>query len=358
MDYQTIPYDLLYNFCHQAFKQMGFTDEEATIITDVLIRSDLYGIESHGVQRLIRYDTDIRRGLIHPHGDIKVVFETPISAVIDGQEGMGQLIAHKCMSLAITKAQANGIGMVTTRNSNHYGIAGFYAQMACDQGLLGMSFTNSSPLLVPTYARKAALGSNPVALAMPAEPYPFLFDASTTVITRGKVEVYNKNKEPLYPGWAVDERGVPTTDAQVALNALNRKEGGILPIGGSEEATGSHKGYGFAMISEICSAIFSLGTTSNHTYQGQFGGICHGFMAMDLNLFGDAAAITQHLSDFLEELRSLPKADGADRIYSHGEKEVFAMQQMKQNGIPVNQSTLAELIAIGQQLGVTAPLGV
>ena len=182
----------------------------------------------------------------------EIVFQTPVSAVIDGHAGMGQLIGHRAMTLAIEKAQAAGIGMVSVRNSNHYGIAGYYARMACERGLIGMSCTNSAAIMVPTFGRKAMLGSDPIAVAVPADPYAFIFDASTTVVTRGKLEMYNKEGRPLPEGWAVGGDGRPSTDAADVLACITAKQGGgILPLGGSTEKTGSHKGYGNAMICEI-----------------------------------------------------------------------------------------------------------
>ena len=179
--------------------------------------------------------------------------------VIDGHNGTGQLLGHYAMSLAIEKAKKSGIGIVTVRNSNHYGIAGYYAKMACKEGLMGFSCTNSEAIMVPTYSRMAMIGSNPIAVAFPAEPYDFLFDASTTVVTRGKVEVYNKKGAPLPEGWTVDANGNVGTDAaDILANIEQKKGGGILPLGGSTELLGGHKGYGYGMLAEIFSSIIGL----------------------------------------------------------------------------------------------------
>ena len=183
--------------------------------------------------------------------------------------------------------------MVTVRESNHFGIAGYYAKMACDQGLLGMACTNSEAIMVPTFGRKAMLGSNPIAVAMPADPYPFFFDCSTTVVTRGKLEMYNKMNKPLPNGWALDENGQESSEAsRVLSNIVGKKGGGIMPLGGSEELTGSHKGYGYGMLCELFSSILSLGVTSDRccTFQDKTG-ICHGFIAVDPAVFGDAHLI-------------------------------------------------------------------
>lgn len=181
MGYVKWSHETLNHFCGDVFKAFGFTEEESNQIKDVLLTADLYGIESHGMQRMVRYHKGIEKGTIHPQAKPEIVFETPISAVIDGHNGMGQLISVYAMKKAIEKAKKTGVGIVTVRESNHFGIAGYYAKMACDEGLLGMACTNSEAIMVPTFGKKAMLGSNPIAVAMPADPYPFFFDCSTTV---------------------------------------------------------------------------------------------------------------------------------------------------------------------------------
>lgn len=330
----------------EVFQKFGFTEKEARIITDVLLLSDIYGIESHGVQRLVRYYKGIQSGMIKIHAKPEIVHETPVSAVIDGHEGMGQLIGHFAMETAIKKAKTTGVGMVSVRESNHYGIAGYYAKMAADQGLIGISSTNSEAIVVPTFGKKAMLGTNPIAISMPADPYPFFFDAATSVVTRGKFEMYRKAEKPVPDCWGVDENGLPCTDANRVLTNISKKAGGgILPNGGSEELTGSHKGYGWAMVSEIMTSILSCGMTSNYNMQNNHGGTCHAFIAIDPAIFGDPQEIKDHLSTFLKELRESPKADGKERIYTHGEKEVFASADRRKNGIDVDVKTIEEMKA-------------
>ncbi len=352
-NYLNYSYEQLKKFCNDCFMKFGFTEEESNIITDVLLLSDLYGIESHGMQRLARYHKGIEKGLIKVNAKPEVVFETPVSAVIEGHDGMGQLISHKAMNIAIEKAKKSGMAVVTVRNSNHFGIAGYYAKMACDAGLIGLAFTNSEAIMVPTFGRLAMLGSNPIALAMPAEPYDFFFDASTTVVTRGKLEIYNKLGKPLPEGWALNAQGKGSTDAKdVLANIVAKNGGGIMPLGGATEQSGSHKGYGYGMFCEIFTSILSMGMTSNHTHTNGKGGTCHGFIAIDPNIFGDAAAIKEHLSTFLKELRESPKSEGADRIYTHGEKEIFAKADRLKNGINVNINTVAEMFDMCKYVGL------
>ncbi|MCR4718269.1 MAG: Ldh family oxidoreductase [Firmicutes bacterium] len=346
-------YEQLKKFCTDAFLKFGFTDEESRIIVDVLLTSDLYGIESHGMQRLVRYHKGIEKGLIKIDAKPEIVFDTPVSAVIEGHDGMGQLLGYKAMNIAIEKAKKTGMAVVTVRNSNHYGIAGYYAKMACREGLIGMSMTNSEAIMVPTFGKKAMLGSNPIAIAMPAEPYDFFFDASTTVVTRGKLEIYNKLGKPLPEGWALDKNGKGTTDAgDVLKNIVAKAGGGIMPLGGETEQSGSHKGYGYGMFCEIFTSILSMGLTSNHTHIGGKGGTCHGFIAINPAVFGDSEAIKEHLSTLLKELRESPKAEGQERIYTHGEKEVFAYEDRMKNGIDVNIGTLAEMVDLCKYLNM------
>lgn len=353
MAYQYWKYETLDRLCMDAFTAFGFTKDEAKIIRDVLLTADLYGIESHGMQRMVRYHKCIEKGMIHVDAKPEIFFETPVSAVVDGHDGMGQLIGHYAMELAIRKAKENGVGIVSARNSNHYGIAGYYAEMACREGLMGFSCTNSEAIMVPTFGRKAMIGSNPIACAFPAEPYDFFFDASTTVVTRGKLEIYNKLEEPLPEGWALDRNGHPSENApDVLANIVSKAGGGIMPLGGNTEKLGSHKGYGYGLICEIFSSILSMGATSNYCMTGGRGNICHGFMAINPEFFGDADAIKEHFSTYLQELRNSPKAEGQERIYTHGEKKVAAVADRMANGIPVNDNTMAEILDLCGYLGL------
>ena len=356
MAYVTWNLETLERFCADVFETFGFSDDDSKRISDVLLTADLYGIESHGMQRMVRYHKGLEKGQIHLDAKPEVVFETPVSAVIDGHSGMGQLIGMFAMEKAIEKAKASGVGIVSVRESNHYGIAGYYAEMASKQGLIGFSCTNSEAIMVPTFSRQAMIGSNPIAVAVPADPYPFLYDASTTVVTRGKLEMYNKMGKPLPQGWALDENGQPSDEApRVLSNIVNKNGGGIMPLGGSTEQLGSHKGYGYGMIVELFSSILSLGVTSNNccTFEDRTG-ICHGFAAIDPAAFGDAALIKSHFSEYLESLRTSPLAEGAERIYTHGEKEVIAEANRRENGIPVNDGTMVELFDLCSYLGLDA----
>ncbi len=353
MQYHHVEYSALHKFCVKAFQGYGFNEEEATQITDVLLAADLSGIESHGVQRMIRYHKEITGGLVKLDAVPEVVFETPLSAVIEGNDAMGQTLGVKAMQMAIDKAKKSGFGMVTVRNSNHYGIAGYYTKMAAEQGLIGMSMTNTEAIMVPTFGRQAMLGTNPIAFAMPASPTIYSFDAATTVVPRGKLEVYVKRGNGLPLGWALDENGNDSDDAdRVLKNIIGKTGGGILPLGGSGELNSGYKGYGFGMLCEIATAILSGGATSNYIYKtpGR-ANICQCFIALDYGMFGDKAQIEANLSKFLQEIRDSDKAEGQDRIYIHGEKEAESYVKVMENGVYLNDKTYAEMQMIAEYTG-------
>ena len=350
MQYYRLPYEEVVNFCEHVFAGYGFTQEQAKQITEVLLDADLSGIESHGIQRLIRYHKEITGGLVDVHAIPQIVKETPISATIEGNDAMGQLLGVQAMDLAIEKAKKTGVGMVAVRNSNHYGIAGYYTKRAAENGLIGICMTNTEAIMVPTFGRQAMLGTNPIAFSMPASPVPFTFDAATTVVPRGKLEVYAKRDGVIRDGWALDENGHPSTDAtRVLNNIIGKTGGGILPLGGAGEETSGYKGYGFAMLCEICTAILSGGTTSNYIYKtpGK-ANICHFFMAVDYSVFGEKEDLETALSKYMQELRDSNKAEGQDRIYIHGEKEFESKQNVVNSGVSVNAKTYAEMQMIAE----------
>ena len=354
MNYNQISHDKTIEFCKEVFSTYGFNEKEAAEITDVLLCADLFGIESHGIQRLIRYHSEIGVGFVDVNAKPEIVHQTGVSAVIDAHKAMGQIVSIEAMNLAIEKAKNTGIGIVTVRNSNHYGIAGYYTRMAADADLMGICMTNTEAICVPTFGKQAMLGTNPIALSMPADPLNFTFDAATTVVPRGKLEVYHKNGKELPASWTVDEFGKPTQDSgRVLKNIINKIGGGISPLGGSGEDNSGHKGYGLALIVDLFSGIFSGGMTSNHinVKPGQVD-ICHFFAAIDYNIFGDKKTIKDNFSKFLQELRDSNKADGEDRIFIHGEKEAESKASKKSATIPVNDKTWQEMQDIAKERGV------
>ena len=343
----------LRRYCEAVFRAYGFSEAEAAGISDVILTADLYGIESHGVQRLHRYADALDDGFADPKATIETVFETPSSAVLDADRTMGQVAARYAMELAIRKAKETGFGAVTVRRSNHFGIAGYWSSMAAAEDLLGISMTSTEAIAIPTNGKKAILGTSPIAVCMPADPVPFWFDAATTVVTRGKLEVYQKLGKPLPEGWAADADGKSCRDAGTVIrNICNKAGGGIFPLGGESELTGSHKGYGLGVLVELLTSVFSGGTLSPHVVRSGNADTNFTVMALDYGMFGDKARIREQMSQMLRELRESPLADGCERIYTHGEKELESRERLLATGIPVQERTLAELKLIAERLSI------
>lgn len=343
----------LRRFMERAYRAEGFSDDEAAQIADVLMQADLFGIESHGAQRMMYYHRNIASGSVAIGAQPEVLRETPVSALMDGHFAMGQLTARRAMTLAIEKAKESGIGMVAVRNSSHYGIAGYYTLMAEREGLAAFSMTNTGPIMTPTFGREMMLGTNPLAFCMPADPVPFWFDASTTVVTLGKVEVYAKRGRPMPEGWTIDTDGLPCTDAQrMNRSILAGEPGGVLPLGGEGETHGGHKGYGLALMVEALTGVLAQGLLAPEMCGAHGDHTSHFFLAFDPGLFGDAQAIRAQMSRYLAMLRASAPAPGQARIYTHGEKAFEAQARRLREGIPVEANTLRELDEIAAGLGI------
>ena len=327
MGYTNLDVNATRKYCEDIFKSIGYSEQESADIVDVLITADLFGIESHGIQRLIRYHLAIEEGSILTDVKPEIIFQSPISVVFDAPKSMGQIVAKKGMNMAIDMAKKHGIGAVCVRGSNHYGIAGYYTLMAAEQDMLGISMTNTEAIAIPTYGKKAMLGTSPIAVCMPADPVNFWYDAATTVITRGKLEVYRKKELPLPQGWVADENGMDCDDAD-------------------------RKGYGLGIIVELFTSIFAGGTTSPHVRNSGNADTSFCLWAIDYGIFGNKTEIKNRMSTLLRELRESPKADGKDRIYTHGEIEIESRKEKLESGIPVNEKTLEELKMIGKKSGL------
>lgn len=340
-------------FMERAYEKEGFAPEDARRIADVLMQADLFGIESHGAQRMMYYHQNIASGSVAMRAKPEVLRETPVSALIDGHFAMGQLTAAYAMEQAIGKAKRMGVGIVAVRNSSHYGIAGYYPLMAEREGLAAFSMTNTGPIMVPTFGREMMLGTNPLAFCMPADPYPLWFDASTTVVTLGKVEVYNKRGRAMPDGWTIDGEGAVCWDAaKMNASILAGGLGGILPLGGEGETTSGHKGYGLALMVEALTGVLAQGLLAPDMCGAHGDHTSHFFLAFDPGMFGDAADIRAHMSGYLARLRASEKMPGHSRIYTPGEKAFEAQADRLANGVPVEANTLKELREIASALGI------
>ncbi|MBN1643039.1 MAG: Ldh family oxidoreductase [Anaerolineae bacterium] len=364
MDDNTVRADALLAFCVRVFTQLDVPPEDAALTAKVLLSADLRGVDSHGVARLRRYVNGLRDEMMVARPEVRTVAETPATANIDAGAGLGQPVSVRAMERAIAKARDVGAGFVTVHNSNHYGIAGYYAMMALEHDCIGISMTNSAVLVVPTFGRDAMLGTNPIALAAPAgEERPFVLDMATSTVPRGKLEVYRRQEKAIPLGWATDETGTPTDDpARVLDNMLANRGGGLLPLGGAGELMGGHKGYGLAVLVDVLCAVLSGAAYANLVYPKTPEGkplpsqIGHFFGAWRLDAFRPPEAFKAAMDDLQRRLRGTPKAAGASRVYIHGEKEFEEAEHRAARGIPLGPKVVADLRAIAAELGVAYDL--
>jgi LDH2 family malate/lactate/ureidoglycolate dehydrogenase len=354
---------VLKSFCSDALEKLGVPSEDAQVTAKVLVEADLRGIDSHGVARMGRYVSGIQQGMMRPNAKPRVVHETACTATIDADAGLGQPVSFKAMQLAMSKAREHSLGFVAVRNSNHYGIAGYYAMMALAEDMIGICTTNTEVLVVPTFTRNAVLGTNPIAIAVPAgKERPYVLDMSTSTVTRGKLEVYARLEKSVPINWATDENGVATDDpSRVLQNIAKRSGGGLLPLGGALEESGGHKGYGLALAVEIFSAVLPGALYANRVYPKDKdgkplpSGIGHFFGAMRVDAFRAKEEFKRDMDDLIQRLRNSPKALGAERIYVHGEKEFELAERFAKDGVPLNAKVAEDLRKIAEQLGMSKP---
>jgi L-2-hydroxycarboxylate dehydrogenase (NAD+) len=356
--------DKLLAFCTEVFVKMGIAPDDAHVASDVLVHADLRGIGSHGVARLARYVNGLRDGVMVAQPKVEVVVETPTTVTLDAGAGLGQPVSHRAMLMAMEKAQKLGCGFATVRNSNHYGIAGYYAMMALDHDMIGISTTNADLLVVPTFGRDSVYGTNPIAVAIPAgTERPWVLDMATSTVPRGKLEVYQRAGKPLPLGWATDERGIPTEDAgRVLDNFTKRAGGGLLPLGGAGEEFSGYKGYGLGMMVEILSAVLPGAAYLTSVYPRDANGkplpadLGHFFGAWRIDAFRPVAEFKADMDDLIRRLKGGRLAEGAARVWVHGEKEFDEEARRMESGIPLGAKVEASLRQIAADLGVSYDL--
>ena len=348
-NYVRVSKDELFSFIVKVLTKLGVPEEDAEIVADNLTMADLRGIESHGVQRLKRYVDGILSGGINLKPNIRIVREGASYALIDGDEGLGQVVGYKAMKLAIEKAKKSGIGVVAVRNSNHYGIAGYYALMAAEEGMVGISMTNSRPLVAPTGGIERFLGTNPIALAAPTEDKPFLLDMATSVVPIGKLEVHRRKGKPIPEGWIIDNEGNITTDVEKVFNG-----GALLPLGGFGELFGGHKGYGLSVMVDILAGILSGGTWSRHVKNTseKKSEVDHFFMAINIEAFVPLEEFKERMNAMIEEIKSSKRHPDFEKIWVHGEKGFLTMETRLKIGIPIYRKVIEELNQIAEMAGV------
>jgi L-2-hydroxycarboxylate dehydrogenase (NAD+) len=330
----------------EIFEKLGLPEEDAEICADALVQADLSGIESHGVSNYLQifYVPGLQGGNINPQPRIQTVHETPVSALLDGDGGMGFVVGTRAMELAIHKAKNSGAGMVTVRNSRHYGVAGYYALMAVAHDMIGLSMTNTDRLVVPTFGREARIGTNPISVAVPAaEEAPFLLDMATSTVTMGKIMLARREGAKLADGWAADQEGRPTTDPEVAWAAKK-----LLPLGGVYEQ-GSHKGYGLSALVDILSSILSGAGVRTDPELGA--AMAHFFGAIRIDVFRPAEQFKTMMDGYLRMLRDTPPMEGQERVYYAGLIEHETKQKRSVEGIPLSEGVVAYLRELAGALG-------
>jgi LDH2 family malate/lactate/ureidoglycolate dehydrogenase len=343
-----------------AFEKLGVPHDEAIICADVLMESDRRGIESHGCNRFKAIYIDrILEGIQSPITNFEIIRETPTTAVVDGHDGMGMVIGYKAMQMAIDKAKTYGLGMVTARNSTHYGIAGYYATMATKQGLIGITGTNARPSIAPTFGVENMLGTNPLTFGMPTdEEFPFVLDCATSITQRGKLEFYARTGKETPTGMVIGQDGSALTDSLQILSDLTNGKAALAPLGGIGEELGGYKGFGYATVVEILSAALQAGSFLRTLNGIQEDGkkspyhLGHFFLVIDPEAFLGQESFRKTTGDILRELRASKLAPGEDRIYTAGEKEYLSSLERKDKGVPIGEAVQKEFLAVRDQFNL------
>ncbi len=354
-----IPAQKLERFMIDVFTGLGVPQADAEISAQVLITSDLRGIDSHGVGRLKYYYDRLVRGQHQTKTNMEIVQESETTVLVDGHHGMGHVVAHRCMEMVIDKARRYGMGSAAVRNGTHFGIAGYYPLMAARAGMIGLTVTNARPSIAPTFSTEPMLGTNPIAFAAPSDmPYPFCLDMATSIIQRGKVEVADRAEKMLAKGLVVGVDNQPLTDPAQILQELGQAAAALLPLGGEGEDYAGYKGYGLAAMVEILSASLAggkfmkdlSGVEADGSYRPfQLG---HFFLAIDIEHFIPLETFKQVTGGIMRALQNARRAPGHDRIYVAGEKEFEKRQERLAQGIPLNKNLRAELQFMRDELQI------
>ena len=349
-----VPWALIEGFMTDAFKAVGVPEEDAKICADVLMESDRRGIESHGCNRFKPIYIDrINAGIQKPVTEYEIIKETPTTVVADAHDGMGMVASYKMMQSLIEKAKTYGMAMGAIRNSTHYGIAGYWATMATDAGMIGITGTNARPSIAPTFGVENMLGTNPLTIALPTdEPFPFCIDCATSITQRGKIEYYARSGKDTPAGMVIGRDGSAMTDSEQILVDLTQGRAALAPLGGIGEELAGYKGYSYATVVEVLSAALQGGS-----YLKMLSGIdAHGgkrpyhlghfFIVVDPEAFLGQDTFRKICGDILRELRASEKAPGQPRIYTAGEKAYLTSVYRADKGVPVGEAVQKEFIEV------------
>ena len=355
-----VPWQLVDDFMTAAFVKLGLPEEDARLCSDVLLESDRRGIESHGCNRFKPIYVDrIRQGILNPVTKIDILKETPTTAVLDANDGMGMVASKKAMDMCIEKARKYGMGMVAVRNSSHYGIAGYWTGLAEKENMIGITGTNARPSIAPTFGVENMLGTNPLTFAMPTdEEFPFSLDCATSIIQNGKIEYYARIGHDTPAGMVIGRDGSEMTDSAQILKDMRSQKAALAPLGGVGELFAGYKGYGYATVVELlCAALQSGMFLKDLDGKDENGKIRpyhlgHFFIAIDTEAFMGADAFKKTAGDILRGLRNSQKAPGQERIYTAGEKEHDVWMYRKDKGVPMTEAVQKEFIQLRDELGL------
>ncbi|TXT47150.1 MAG: malate dehydrogenase [Spirochaetes bacterium] len=349
----------LEGFCTDVFKILGVPEDEAADSAEILVAADARGIGSHGIARLWRYRNGLLKGIMKGGVKPTTLRETPMSLVLDAQGAMGLGLSKRTMAKIVDKAEKYGAAFASIRNSNHFGIAGYYTEMAAKRDMIGVCMTNTAALGVPTFGRAAMFGTNPIAVSVPAlNGRMFTLDMATTCVTRGKVEVYEREGKELPLGWAVDTAGKETKDAHSLLeDMLYQRGGGLLPLGGEGELFSGYKGYGLAVLVDIMTAVTSGGVFGKSVMDSEATSarVCHFFGAIKLDLFREPEAFKTDMDTMLCELTAAKPAEGCERVLYAGLKEHEAESKSERYGVALSAKVAGQLRSIAQDTGIPFP---
>jgi len=357
MTEQIFPYQQLLDFTYRVFRHLGCSESDARIAAEGLLSADLRGIDSHGIARLSGYVRlwEAKRANATP--SVRVVHETPSTGVVDGDAGLGLVVAPFAMKLAINKARAVGTGWVSVSNSNHFGIAAHHAMMALESDMIGIAMTNASPHVAPTFSVERLLGTNPICVAIPAgEEPPFVADLATTTAANGKLEILQRKNLTAPAGWIQDKSGASSTDPHEL-----KRGGALLPLGGDREG-GSHKGYALGAIVDIFSAVLSganygpwvppFPAFMKMPDQMPGKGIGHFFGAMRIDAFRPAEEFKSHMDRWIRRFRTAETVPGQERVIIPGDPERHTEAIRREQGIPLLPAVVDDLQEVGKKLGV------
>jgi LDH2 family malate/lactate/ureidoglycolate dehydrogenase len=350
-------YNYLFDFTKNIFMKLGCSENDSIIIAEVFLAAELRGHASHGMIRIKDYYELWKAKRINTDPHIVVVHESPSTAVVDGDNAVGMVAAKKSMEIAIEKAKAAGTGWVATRNSNHFGIAGYYSMMALEHDMIGICLTNANPLVAPTFSISRMMGTNPIAVAIPAfKQPPFIADFATTPIARGKLAVAEKKGEKVPFGFVQDKTGKPSDDP-----AILKSGGSMLTLGG-DRVHGSHKGYCLSAIVDIFSAVFSGANFGPFVppsvaylpvLDKKVGeGTGHFFGAMRIDAFQPAGEFKAKMDEWIETFRSAKPAEGEEKILIPGDPERESEERIMREGIKLVPAIKEDLIVIAKELEI------